>query len=152
MPKVSADRIVKVIMVVIFGYFAGASLLYPANARIIPLIITLCGASFAIINLFGPRDKDDGRHAPGQDAIDDNKKLPHSEGSLWGWMLFFFGGILLFGLIAGSSLFLFFFLKWFWKEKWTTAIFVAIGTGFSIFILFHGAFRMELYSGIFFDI
>ena len=146
-----ATWVIKGAFIALFAVFGLMSFQYPPKARIIPLIITFCGFLIAVVDCLFPQKivKDTPRDVEREDKIE--KLSPHDEAKAWGWLGFFFCLVVLGGLIYGSVLFLLFFLKWFWNEKWPVAIIVPAATGCCIYLLFHLAFRMELYSGIFFN-
>jgi len=148
----TANWTVKGMLLAVFAAFCIYSFFYPPKARIIPLIITISGLIAAIIDLLIPQKEAIISDNETEKADKVDKTLQHSELATWAWIGLYFGLIVFSGLIFGSSLFLLFFLKWFWKEKWREAILVSVLTGFGIYLLFHGAFQMELYRGIFFEI
>lgn len=147
----AANWVIKGAFVTLFTTFGLTSFLYPPKSRVIPLIITLCGFILAVIDCLLPQKEYIQPTRPEEDAEEIEETGSHEELKSWLWLALFFCLVLLGGLIFGSVLFLFFFLKWFWKEKWSLAILVPLGTGACIYLLFHIAFRMELYSGIFFN-
>ncbi len=144
-----ANWVIKGAFVTLFTSFGLMSFLYPPKARIIPLIITLSGFTIAVIDCLIPQKENKLTTQYEKDAEKIEKPRPYQELKAWLWLALFFCLVILGGLIFGSALFLFFFLKWFWNEKWSVAIMVPLVTGCCIYVLFHIAFRMELYSGIF---
>ncbi len=144
-----ANWVIKGAFITLFTSFGLMSFLYPPKARIIPLIITLSGFIVALIDCLIPQKENKETTQPEEGTEKIEKLKPYQELKAWLWLALFLGLAIFGGLIFGSALFLFFFLKWFWKEKWSVAIMVPLATGCCIYVLFHIAFRMELYSGIF---
>lgn len=142
---------IKAAFITLFTSFGLMSFLYPPKARIIPLIITFSGLVVALIDCVVPHKETKETTQPEEGAEKTEKLKPYEELKAWFWLTLFFCLVILGGLIFGSALFLFFFLKWYWKEKWSVTILIPLATGCCIYVLFHIAFRMELYSGIFFE-
>ena len=135
--------------VVVFVAFGAASFIYPPKARWIPLIIATGGLVVAVANLFVPGKRATGsRTGPNEESYEGATTVKR-ELVVWSLVGLFFCLLTLCGLILGSALFLLVFLKWFWKEKWSVSILVPILTAAGIYALFHIAFQMRLYRGLF---
>lgn len=143
--------LIKGTFVTFFTSFGFMSFLYPPRARIIPLIICICGLITALADCIVPQrgNKEDVRDIGGEDVVEGAGFF--QEFKAWGWLALFFGLVIFGGLIYGSIIFLFFFLKWFWKEKWSVALSLSLITGGCLYLLFHIAFQMELYGGLLFE-
>jgi len=141
--------VIKGAFVTFFTSFGLMSFSYPPKARIIPLIITFSGLVIALIDCMVPQKETKETIQPevGTEKIEPPR--PYEELKSWLFLALFFCLVILGGLIYGGALFLFFFLKWFWKEKWPVAIMVPLIASCCIYVLFNIAFRMELYGGIF---
>jgi len=140
-------RILQICAILIFGSVCIVSWSYPPKARWIPLIIATTGLLIALVDFCIPAHKDeDEKEAPHTAGV-----LPRRELVVWLWVGVLFLLVVSFGLIIGSAAFLAVFLKYFWKEKWASAILVSMTTGACIYALFNLAFQMQLYQGIFFE-
>jgi hypothetical protein len=143
--------LIKGAFVTLFISFGLMSFLYPPKARIIPLIITLSGLIVALIDCLVPQKETKETIQPEESVEKIEPPKPYEELKAWLFLALFFCLVILGGLIFGSAIFLFFFLKWFWKEKWSMAVMVPLIASCCIYLLFNIAFRMELYGGIFFE-
>lgn len=146
-----ADWITRISFVVLFTAFGSFSFYYPPKTRIIPLIVCICGLATTLIDCIMPKRgiKADAQDIGGEDIVAGSGFF--EELKAWMWLALFFGLVVFSGLIYGSVIFLFFFLKWFWKEKWSVALALPLITGVGIYLLFNIAFRMELYGGLLFE-
>lgn len=146
-----ADWIIRISFVLLFAIFGALSFFYPPKARIIPLIICICGLVTALVDCIIPHKgiKEDVHDLAGEDITAGSGFF--EELKAWMWLALFFVLAVFGGLIYGSVIFLFFFLKWFWKERWSVALSLPLITGGCIYLLFHVAFQMELYAGLLFE-
>jgi len=146
-----ADWIMRISFVALFAAFGAFSFYYPPKSRIIPLIVCICGLATALVDCIMPKKgiKADVQDIGGENIVAGSGFF--AELKAWIWLALFFGLVIFSGLIYGSVIFLFFFLKWFWKEKWSVALSLPLITGGCIYLLFHIAFRMELYGGLLFE-
>lgn len=63
------------------------------------------------------------------------------------WMSGLLAALLLFGLVAGSSVFCLVFMKWHASESWKTSLLFAIMLGLGIQLVFSFIFGITLYGG-----
>jgi len=81
-------------------------------------------------------------------AVAKVEMTPRNEIVMIGWLLFFLGIILIFGLWMAALIFIPLFMRKFGQENWKTISLYTAGTWFAVYLVFTLAMKVSLYGGV----
>ncbi len=153
-PVVRFNQLFHVFMIIVIGWMVIAALPWPANAKIVPLIVGSLALGFAITGLLNElfrapeveHSLADGTKAEIKGAIhmDLESDTAHLSTALilqraaifFGWLLAFMASMALIGLIPTVPLFVIGYMRLEGRERWSLVLPQAIGLTLFIYIVF----------------
>lgn len=143
---VDGDRLLGGALLAIFAGTVAVAAGYPAEARLMPLLVGSVGGVLcvlhllpAVVGMFGrspPRGRTDGRR------VERRREMVHLM-----WFVAFVAGILTFGFLAASPVLVFAFIAGGGRERWIVAAGLGLGTAITLYGVFELIFRLPLFPG-----
>jgi hypothetical protein len=131
--------VVSVIMLAVFAGMVGYAITFPPDARFLPWVIGIPGLIFCIGQLYLELSRG---HSEARPAEERRREL-----IMFGWLVVFIAGILLFGFVYAGPVLIAAYLYLDWHERPLTCLLSAL-VAFGIFYgIFERALELSLYGG-----
>ena len=141
---VSGRVLTAFVMLAIFLVMSLVALGFPAQARLMPLMVGVPGSVLALVQVvLELRAATDERAALRELPVEARQRELH----MFAWLLLFFFGVLGFGFVHGAPLLVLGFLRFGRKETLATGVMGAAGTWIVLFGLFEAVFEIPLFRG-----
>jgi hypothetical protein len=166
-----AEIVFMVFLLIVFIIFVVLAFGYNAKARVVPLVVGIPAIALSMLLLMSYwmpaldrkinnlkqmeffeldiKDAKEQAEQTKQKQANEQKALLR-EFNIVFWILGLFLGILLVGFLVTIPAFVFIFLKFREKEKWSAALTVSVGTELGIWLLFGVLLKSEIYMGMVF--
>jgi hypothetical protein len=128
------------IMLAIFILMVGLALTYPAESRILPLVIGIPGVILSGIQFVTELRTKDGPQTTTAER--------RAEVRMVGWFVFFVVGIILFGFPYAGPLMVAIYLRLSWREKWYVTLAAAVFAWAILYGVFEEVLGLPLFEGL----
>jgi hypothetical protein len=127
-------------MLGIFLVMVAFALTYPAETRVIPLVIGIPGIVISAIQI--------AVELRTKNSTGDTEHDRKAELRMFGWFVSFVAGIILFGFIYAGPVMVALYLHFSWREKW----YITLGSAPFAWVVLHGIFErilgLSLFDGL----
>jgi hypothetical protein len=159
---ISLDRWLTLLLLVLFASMLAIGLQYPAEARLVPVTVSLLGLALCLVQLafdigsarqahfaerFHAAPKLGRPDLPTDDPEEPAAEIAQRELLMWGYFLAFVAALLSFGFYVAAPAMIFSYL---WRRaqvKWPHALVVSVAAIAVMYCIFSGIFRFVLFQG-----